>query len=100
VPARHCRVSFTDVAGIAHAVDVTADTLYEAVALALSDLRASGLVPVLPGPATQIHVRVLASAECEHTVRLEQVQRWVHGIARSPRERLVKDKLRGIVEAE
>ena len=100
MPARSCRVSFTDASGITHAVDVTADTLYEAVAVAVRDLRSSGLVPVLPGPSTQIHVRVMASADVEHSVRFEQVQRWLQGTARSPSERLTKDRLRAIVGGE
>ena len=100
MPARLCRVSFTDASGITHAVEVTADTLYEAVALALRDLRSSGLTPVLPGPAMQIHVRVMANAEAEHSIRFSQFESWLSGTARSPKERLVKDRLREMVGGE
>ena len=99
-PARQCRVSFTDASGITHSVDVTAETLYEAVALALRDLRASGLVPVLPGPVTPISVRVMASVEAEHSIRFSQFQSWLGGRARSPKERLTKDRLRSMVGGE
>ena len=100
MPARHCRVSFTDSCGITHAVDVTADSLYEAVALALRDLRSSGLVPVLPGPGTQIHVRVKAGAEAEHSIRFSQFESWLSGTARSPKERTTKDRLRTMMGGE
>jgi hypothetical protein len=53
---------------------------------------------VLPGPATKIHAKVLANAEAEHTVRLDQVLRWLDGVARSPKERIVKDRLKAMIE--
>lgn len=92
--ARRCSVSFTDAQGVTHAVDVSAGSLYEAVALALRDLRASGLVPVTPGPATAIRVRVLAWTEAEHSVTLRQFEQWLAGTARSPQELLMKERLR------
>ena len=97
MPARPCRVSFTDASGITHSVEVAAETLYEAVAIALRDLRASGLVPVLPGPATQIHVRVKANTEAEHSIRYSQLESWLGGTARSPKEKLAKDRLRALM---
>lgn len=36
---RSCRVTIRDIEGIAHTVEVTASTLYEAVAQALAALR-------------------------------------------------------------
>ena len=94
MPARLCRVSFTDAAGVSHSVEVHAETLFEAIALGLRDLRAAGLTAVMPGPATQISVRVKAAAEAEHTVSLRQFETWLGGTARSPKERLVKERLR------
>ena len=100
MPARLCRVSFTDASGVTHAVDVNAESLYEAVAIALHELRRSGLVPVLPGPATPIHVAVKSAAEAEHTIRFSQFETWLGGAARSPKERMQKDRFRGIVGGE
>ena len=39
MPARSCRVTITDMEGISHTVEVTAATLYEAVALGLAAMR-------------------------------------------------------------
>ena len=100
MPTRPCRVSFTDSSGIMHAADVSAESLYEAVALALRDLRASGLIPVLPGPATPISVRVLATTEAEHSIRFSQFESWLGGTARSPKEKLTKERLRAMVGEE
>lgn len=92
--ARLCEVSFVDVSGIRHSVEVTAGSLYEAIALGLGDLRKAGLTPVMPGPATAITVRVKAAAETEHTIPFRQFENWLSGTARSPKERLTKDRLR------
>ena len=37
--ARSCRVTITDMEGVAHTVEVTASSLYEAVALGLTAIR-------------------------------------------------------------
>src|SRR5215217_5167939 len=92
--ARSCSVSFTDASGITHSVEVSAESLMEAVALGFRDLRASGLVPVMPGPATSIRVAVKAAAVAEHSITYRRFSEWLGGTARSPAERLLKDRLR------
>jgi hypothetical protein len=94
MPARLCRVSFTDPSAVAHSVEVHAETLFEAIALALRDLRSAGLTAIMPGPATQISVHIKSACEAEHTVTFRQFENWLGGTSRSPKERLVKDRLR------
>jgi hypothetical protein len=53
VPVRTCTVSFTDTEGLRHSVNVQAESLYEAVALAVNMFREHGCVP---GPATAMEV--------------------------------------------
>jgi hypothetical protein len=48
-----CRVSFSDSDRIGHAVEVDADSLYEAVALAVAELREDPLLRDPPGPMTE-----------------------------------------------
>jgi hypothetical protein len=91
---RPCSVAFTDAAGITHSVEVVADSLMAAVALALRDLRAAGLTPVMPRPDSSIRVRVHATAVAEHAVTYRQFTTWLDGTARSPQERLLKETLR------
>jgi hypothetical protein len=50
-----CRVSFTDFDGILHGVDVDAESLYEAVAIAVAQFRDDDVSPSSPGPMTRIH---------------------------------------------
>ena len=53
VPARSCTVSFTGHDGIRHSVNVQAETLYEAVVLAIRAFRENDCAP---GPASQLEV--------------------------------------------
>jgi hypothetical protein len=39
MPVRSCRVTIQDLDGVSHTVEVTADTLYEAVAQGLAAIR-------------------------------------------------------------
>jgi hypothetical protein len=94
VPACPCTVSFTNVSGITHSVEVSAESLMDAIALGLRDLRASGLTPVMPGPATSIRVAVKAAAVAEHSMTFRRFSGWLEASARSPRERLLEDRLR------
>jgi len=70
-----CRVSFTDSDGVLHGVDVDAESLYEAVAVAVVSLREDDVSPSQPGPMTEFTVAVYRNP-VEHKIRLSQVQRW------------------------
>lgn len=69
-----CRVSFTDSEGISHAVEVQAESLYEAVALAVSEFR-NDRVTSVPGPMTEFMVSIQRPA-IEHRIRLGQASQW------------------------
>jgi hypothetical protein len=69
-----CRVSVTDSEGISHAVEVQAESLYEAVALAVSEFR-NDSVTSMPGPMTEFMVSIQRPS-IEHRIRLGQVSQW------------------------
>jgi len=69
-----CRVSYTDRQGV-HAVEVTADTLFEAVAQAVVEFKEDRKVSTPPGPETEFTVMVLRKPP-EHIIRLKKVQEW------------------------
>jgi hypothetical protein len=73
--ASRCRVSFLDSDGILHGVDVEAESLYEAVAIAVAQLREDDLSPSAPGPMTEFTVAVYRNP-VEHKIRLGQVTKW------------------------
>ncbi len=70
-----CRVSFTDSDGVLHGVDVDAESLYEAVAVAVASLREDDVSPSQPGPMTEFTVAVYKNPT-EHKIRLAQVLKW------------------------
>ena len=64
---------------VPHSVEVQADSLYEAVALAVAEVRADN--PAAPGPMTEFTVSIQPPA-IEHRIRLSQVSRWAKGDTR------------------
>jgi len=87
-----CRVSFKDADGLVHAVEVTADSMYEAAVLGLKALKRSDWIDVI-GPGTRITVAVL-EPPVEHFVLYAQLQRWLDGGAKSPNEAVMKKRLK------
>lgn len=70
-----CRVSFIDSEGIQHAVGVEADSLYEAVALAVAEFRKDEMNTAGAGSMTEFTVTAYRKP-LEHRIRLGQVQKW------------------------
>jgi hypothetical protein len=87
-----CRVSYNDMDGVTHAIDVEADSLYEAVALAFAEFPQEDIKPVTPPSAmTEFNVMVYRPA-VEHKVRLGQVFKWA--------EHTVKEGPAGIIKRQ
>jgi hypothetical protein len=95
VAIRLCTVSFKSPTGIAHSVDVEAQSLYEAAALGLARLKQDGWVEGL-GPATklEIHVREPGTS---HVVSVQQLHRWIGGTTNSPAESLRRAQLKHLL---
>jgi len=96
VAVRHCTVTFRSPTGVAHSVDVEAETLYEAAALGVSRLKADGWVDGL-GPATRLEIHVRQPATT-HVLSIQQLQRWVNGTTRSPADTLRKTRLQQLLK--
>ena len=92
------RVSFTDSEGIPHAVEVQAESLYEAVALAVAEFRADELTAP-PGPMTDFIVSIRRPA-IEHRIRLSQVSKWAEGNTREGPAGITKrQRVRALLES-
>lgn len=87
-----CIVSFLDISGIRHAVEVQADSLYEAVVLGVNAFREHNCEP---GDIRPIDVEVRKSVT--HTITLKKVTEWLNGGARSPKEAVTKERLRELL---
>jgi hypothetical protein len=90
-----CTVSFRDSSGVRHAVDVGAETLYEAAVLALKAFREHDCAP---GPAAHLSVEV-KSPSVTHTLVAHAVEDWLNGGAKSPKEAIEKRRLKELLGA-
>ena len=92
-----CRVSYLDSRNIEHAVDVTADSLFEAAAIAIRAFRAGALVDELPVAGTELRIAVFPMP-IEHKVRLQRVEQWAQtGTVKSPVEMLRRERVRELL---
>jgi len=91
-----CKVSCVDLRGVEHATEVSADSLYEAVAQALRIFRDNEWVEGLGRGQTPISVKV-KHPEIEHTVRVQDFERWLETTPRSPAEMILKNRLRELL---
>ncbi len=91
-----CRVSCVDLRGIEHAVEVSASSLYEAVAQALRIFRDNEWVDRIGRGQTPFSVRV-KHPEIAHTVRVQDFERWLEASPRSPAEMILKNRLRELL---
>jgi hypothetical protein len=92
-----CRVSYLDSRNIEHAVDVTADSLFEAAAVAVRAFREGALVDDLPVAGTELRIAVFP-LPVEHRVRLQRVEQWAQtGTVKSPVEMLRRERVRELL---
>src|ERR1700676_3560309 len=90
---RSCLVSFVDSEGIEHSIRVPAESLYEAAIEAMAAFRRGAFAEMTVGSATRLTIRVKAPEE-EHIVSVGKVLSWLDGGARSPSERVKKNRLK------
>jgi hypothetical protein len=96
VELKTCRVTIHDMEGVEHTVEVTASTLYEAVALGLRQIRGSEWVDGIAAGLNTVKVCV-KNVQVEHTVKLDEFTKWVERNGRSPVEVIRKGKIREIL---
>jgi hypothetical protein len=96
VALRTCRLTCSDLNGIEHVVEVTADTLYEAVAQGLRAFRDADWASDIGLGLTKIRVTV-KQPEVEHTVHVRDFENWLESAGRSPAEMSLKTRLRELL---
>ena len=92
MPLRSCKVACRDLSGAEHVVDVTAESLYEAVGKALALLRQDDWVDQIGEGLTELKVRVSQPA-VEHRVLMKDYRRWLETQGRTPAECALKKRL-------
>lgn len=91
-PVASCIVSFLDTEGLRHTVEVEADSLYEAGVLAIRTFRQHDCEP---GQASKLEVEVRSSVI--HTITPNRIYDWLKGGAKSPKEAVMKERLRALL---
>jgi hypothetical protein len=93
LPPKDCRVMMTDPEGVRRSVQVTADTLFEAAALAVYAFRKDGFTDFVSN-VFEIEVR---EPVVKHQVSIGQIKKWLDGNVSDPRERIRREKLKAMV---
>jgi hypothetical protein len=94
---RTCKLTYRDLDGIEHTVEVTADSLYEAIAHGLRAFRETDWAADIGRGQTTVTV-VVKQPEVEHTVRIRDFESWLESTARSPAEISLKTRLRQLLK--
>lgn len=89
-----CIVSFLDLDGVRHSVEVQADGLYEAAVLGLCAFRKHDLEP---GGLAQLDVEVRSSIT--HSLTVKKVRDWLQRGVRTPKEAVLKERLRTLLSS-
>lgn len=93
VVVRTCQVSFVDAEGIKHTSTVQAESVYEAAVVGMRAITESWADQ--PGVMTPISIEVVNVVR--HEVTLQKIRQWLNGTCRSPRERVLKDRLKEMI---
>jgi hypothetical protein len=93
---RSCRVTIQDMDGVSHTVEVTAETLYEAVAQGLAAIRSREWVAGIAQGLNVVKVSV-ADVRVEHEVKLKDFTEWLERRGVSPRDVTQRQKIRAIL---
>ena len=96
MPVRSCRVTIRDMDGVDHTVQVTAATLYEAVALGLKSLAGEEWVSGIAQGLNVARVSV-TNIPVEHTVKLQDFNNWLQREGTSPREKTERRRIKEIL---
>jgi hypothetical protein len=82
--------------GVAHTVDVTAATLYEAVALGLKQIRGNDWVEGIAGALNPVTVCV-KNVQVEHTILIGEFTKWLDRKGGSPAEMTRRRRIKEIL---
>lgn len=93
---RSCRVTIQDIKGVSHTVEVTASTLYEAVAQGLAAIQGAEWVGEIGQGLNVVKVSVLP-VRVEHEVKLMDFTKWLERKGGSPREVSDRHRIRTIL---
>jgi hypothetical protein len=87
-----------DSAGIRHSVEVAAESLYEAAALAVNEFRRHPWTEGMePGAVTRLAVSVNAP-EMTHELSIRHLEKWAASSSTSPSDAVLKARIRALLD--
>jgi hypothetical protein len=95
--AKNCRVSVFDMEGIAHTVEVSASSLYEAVAIGMRTIRKSEWAGTIPEGLNKMTVSVV-SIRVEHSVLMKQFDDWLRRTGGSSADNTSRKRVRQLLD--
>jgi hypothetical protein len=96
VVLRTCTVAVRDLQDVEHSIEVTAETLYEAIATALAALQQDNWVGEIGQGFSTLTV-VVQQPPIKHEVKMKDFLSWLNRQGRSPSEVILKQKLERIL---
>ena len=93
---RRCRVSVTDTEGVKHSAEVTASTLFEAVALGLVAIREQDWAGEIAEGLNTVEVSV-TTVPVVHSVRMQDFNNWLSRKGGSPNDISQRKHIRQIL---
>jgi hypothetical protein len=93
VALKACTVIVHDLNETGHAIDVTAESLYEAIAQAFATLRGHDWVGEIGRGLTTVTVKV-RHPEVTHVLKIQDFENWLNRGCKSPAETALKMRLR------
>ena len=96
VVLRTCTVAVKDLRDVEHSIEVTAETLYEAIATALAALQQDNWVGEIGQGFATVTVLV-QQPPVKHEVKMKDFVSWLGRQGRSPAEVILKQKLEKIL---
>jgi len=96
MPVRCCKVTMLDMEGVAHTVEVTAGSLYEAVALGMAAIRCDEWASGIAQGVNPVTVQV-SNVPVKHEVKLMDFTKWLDKTNGSPREMMERKRIKSIL---
>lgn len=96
MPVRSCRVTIKDLDGVKHTVEVTAETLYEAVALGFVAIRGNDWVTGIAQGTNTVQVAVV-DVPIEHYVKIQDFHAWLERDTGAPKEISKRTRIKRIL---
>jgi len=96
VGTKTCKVSIQGIDGIEHAAQVSASTLYEAVALGIRAIEKDGWSGEIPGGITTATV-CAQEPSVQHKNQIQSMKRWIEQPGTTPADRIARQRIREIL---